>query len=650
MNSDSLLSINNEDFNLVISGPKPSLNSVALKKFQGGTLRNENKFNGLINITHLNSIGETPILRVETKTSKFNKDNTSIEVTTNISSEEGEKVYLPIFFENIDYELFFVYTSEDADYTIWHEHSSINKNIKNFKKHKTITSRFNFRNNVGLSSFEIKERGKAVLKLTFSVFSLKLDYLSDRYYMINDLKKLHNNLLNELFNPTKTNADTILERASGTEWLVNFYKVSEDLLSTLRRIEHKAHNKIASEKRLQRVDKVKKPSKKLNNLINKFGKHDILRRNTVVIEHKITDLNTAENQYIKFLILYLINSVEKWTSFIITSESKSLKAIQDEHFFKLIQINSRKLKKISKNRFWSLIEANKENLKNKTNFMFHDEFIKFEKLVKLVKRALLLQEKGNNHIYTLPMDKLYEMWSFCKISQVIGSLVHGNNNQLVLKVSTNAFRTFLEMGQVSKVKVSNDISISTNRLFNTTRNGNYFSPFVSQKPDIVLEIKSKKQLNLMDAKYKIDVVLKKEENEFSSLNSKDLVSRDLSEVPLENIFYRPKDEDINTMHRYRDAILITNNTNDLERAVNRGMILYPRRITKVEEEAINNYIQKMVDYKIGAIPLAPGEEDVHWLLNYSTDLIPDKPEDNEQIRIIARLINLMLSEGKDPEV
>lgn len=103
----------------------------------------------------------------------------------------------------------------------------------------------------------------------------------------------------------------------------------------------------------------------------------------------------------------------------------------------------------------------------------------------------------------------------------------------------------------------------------------------------------------------------------------------------------PKDEDINVMHRYRDAILRRGPENP--RAARYGLILYPHKITDAEREEVQARWQLLHQFEIGAVPLSPGESDQEWLAAHAQqDWVPSTPE-TEQVRVLAAAIARMLN-------
>jgi predicted component of viral defense system (DUF524 family) len=640
MSLTDLVVLKTDDFLLSIKGTLPNKNSFALKNFSGG--QDEEITRNLIrHIKHTSEIGDTTLLKVERKTTRYTNENTIVSVFTNYE-KNGLTYYLPIFFENINYHVQLT-SFNNKKYTLWHEHSTINNNLAYFEQHKSFSGTINFRNNVGLTQFTVLEDGKTIFQIDATVFSIKIDFLKERLTMINELSNIHNQLVYEVFNPTKSEGTGVSKSATGLEWLVNFYNLSDHLLNVVERIEKKAHQRLNIESKVCNVRKIKKANSSLIKKINKYGKEEIFQKNTISLYVKSKDLNTPENKFIKYLMKQIIKQINKWKHYVENSPLESIKAIKTEHFYHKILSNGKKLGRRINNDFWSHIEDTNVGIQNKTNFLFHNEFVKFEKLVRLISKGINIQVKGTRYIYTLSMEHLYEVWAFCKLVQLISGFIYGDSNAYTLKVKTDAFRTVLKTGQSSKIKVNDHITIATNRMFTTNMTSTYFTPLVNQQPDLVFEIENKQELNILDAKYKIEVAVVESDN-LKILSYKELISKDISD---KEIIFKPKDEDINTMHRYKDAIqtnIFIEGKHELKKAVKRGIILYPHKPSLSDANRIEDYLTKFDKFKIGAIPFSPGNIDSNWLSEFTTALIVEPHESVEQIRILARIVQDILAE------
>ena len=157
----------------------------------------------------------------------------------------------------------------------------------------------------------------------------------------------------------------------------------------------------------------------------------------------------------------------------------------------------------------------------------------------LYKYYLMLQ-KGlsiNSNIFTLSMKELsvlYEYWCFIKINSLLKKKYILISTD-VLKLNKDGVYVTLKKGKEASFKYLNP---KTNEEFIVYYNAGRDSKTVSQKPDNILSICKDGTLKayefIFDAKYKIDTSSKYKEK---------------YNTP------GPKEEDINTMHRYRDAII-----------------------------------------------------------------------------------------------
>lgn len=184
------------------------------------------------------------------------------------------------------------------------------------------------------------------------------------------------------------------------------------------------------------------------------------------------------------------------------------------------------------------------------------------------------------------MALLYEYWCFIKLNSLMK-----NNYQLVsqdiIKANGTGLAVALVKGKASKVRYkdeNNEESIVLS--YNPTM---LQMPTVNQRPDNVLSLKKRGGIveyeYIFDAKYKMD-------------------------PSLPNTYYHqsvcslpgPKEEDINTMHRYRDAIVSETPTR-YERGMVGAYVLFPYHN---EQEYRNHRFYKSIDkVNIGGLPFLP---------------------------------------------
>lgn len=643
MQKDELFAIEAPGFRLAILGPLPSPNSLALREFPGGVMSAPTNRFQFIDIVVPVAETKIPLLRVERSSPKYTLEQVVISVGPKYE-KDGNSLFLPLFFENIDYQVELISTASGR-FSLWHEYSSIRNNLTAFHKFKSFSGTFNFGNNVGVSSFQIVEEGIPHLTITFAVFSIKVDFYKERLLMMEELSDLHNTLIFSLFRPTTSSAQSVYRPSLGLEWLVSFYQLSDELVKTIHRIEKKAYHQIQSQIEVVAIRKIKRPNKSYLRQVTIHGKKAILAKRNLSIERRRVEVSTRENKYIKFLMRRILTLGRTWLMYVNQSDLPSLIRIRENESI-LDQIKSQ-LELVGKslhNDFWESVGEDLPILHNKTAFLFQELFVKFERLFRTLNSGVSVHINGTQFIFTLPMDKLYEIWTYCKLAEIISILVNPAGSIVAPKTKVNAFQAVLLTGHAARTHIDKDISISANWLFTTDSKNLYFSPIVPQEPDLVFEVRNQTVLNIFDAKYQIDVAIIKD-GRIVHLSNADLISKDLSN---EEVIFRPKEENINTIHRYKDAIQTQRDVPAEEksrRAVRTGAILYPHKPSRSETDRIEKNFENLRSFRIGAVPLAPGNSDSEWMYNLdrTEDLIPDDAS-SEQIRLFAKLIREIIGQ------
>lgn len=621
-----LLKISHPDFTLSIVGPIPMRGSYALSKLND-TKFETTQFPVLLNA--MDEVNNLTFCKIESNIINLNK-----EIIVEYTSLDEGGLPLPLFFEQIDYNIFLSY-NKGNDIDFWHENTNLTVNLSKFNEN-VVSGTINFFNNVGETTFEIKKNNKCILKLFCIVYSTKLDFFVQRKKMLLEVQKIHNSILYELFKPTKEKAKSSTAKIDGIEWLTLFFQTSDTLLNLVKRIENKAHSKLHSKIELKTVNKLKGGDKNFIKQTQKFGYDFVVNSNKIWTDKKVVTNDTAENRYIKFILVQMVRAGKKWLSFIEKSDAQRNESIILSEYFAKIKKNVYELERILNNKFWKPIKIDERVLSSRGNFGFHHEFTKTEQFARKLKRGLLFDKSGEERIYVLSMDQLYELWAYIKIAEIISIIKYGVTGTIKIRAGSNEFRTTILTGVSSKVDITDSISLQTNRLF-TTQTKPYRIPLVSQKPDIILEIQDKKQLVLFDAKYKINVLISEDGKKYDVLSYKDLIQKS---IVGKEILILPNDADINVIHRYKDAIYL-NQVDSYNHVVIKGFILFPGYIS---EESLLKSKDIANKFGISFLPLSPGNQDEFWHTSgiFDFDRTTRMNDQIEDIRAVAEsLLNII---------
>ena len=192
---------------------------------------------------------------------------------------------------------------------------------------------------------------------------------------------------------------------------------------------------------------------------------------------------------------------------------------------------------------------------------------------------------------------LYEYWTFLKLGSILQKYCI-NGEQNIIQISNDGLFLNLQRNKIAQRKFTlpeTGEQIILQYQYTTGQHG----PTVTQKPDSMLSIEKKGKDYLFqyifDAKYRINVG--------------------------ENMIPGPKEDDINTMHRYRDSIVAERN-GGYERTAFGAYVLFPWHEEMVyKEHALYESIRKV---NIGGLPFLPNatllvEQVIRSLLSKSAD-------------------------------
>lgn len=184
---------------------------------------------------------------------------------------------------------------------------------------------------------------------------------------------------------------------------------------------------------------------------------------------------------------------------------------------------------------------------------------------------------------------LYEYWCFIKLN----SLLRNSKNYILLsqnivRVQGNGLYVSLVKGRGTKVKYQN---IKTKELVTLAYNYKEVDvPTVNQKPDNVLTLEKKgtdiQYEYIFDAKYRINPAL-----------PGSYYYNAIGHTP------GPEVDDINTMHRYRDAIVYSNGSKRFERMMFGAYVLFP--YGNEAEYRKHRFYTSIEKVNIGGLPFLP---------------------------------------------
>lgn len=549
-------------------------------------------------------ISEEATLKIDT----FGKQTDSWDI------QYKESFYLK---EYSDYEV--IIQSKNNDIVdFYHDNLNIrNKVTPITSKSNNLSGIINFKGDIGFTDILIKVNNKEELKITLEVYPSKISYKEDYRAILNDVNEEIYNLAYGFLARTYLGSE-INNRTNNVD--TEFYSILNYVFDNLKKaidiILLNPHHELQKESKVVKYHSIRKCSNEtikylekrpylMNKMNNKYLPSEAL------IVNKVITTNTNENRFLKFMLLKIIEKIDK---FIYKFKKLNYKD-------NIVISNLSKFKKEINRRINTSFLRNIPSEYNEANLSL--VFSMASGYKELYKYYLMLQ-KGltiSSNIFSISIKELsllYEYWCFIKINSILEKKYKLITTDF-LKINRNGINISLTKGVESSLTYENP---KTQEKFKVYYNSTKASKTVSQKPDNILSMHKDGSVKsyefIFDAKYKID---RSEEyiNKYKTIG--------------------PKEEDINTMHRYRDAIVhkykkqerarnrewFNDNFDDDYSSINNcifgAFVLFP--YDDEEEFKKNKFYKSIEEVNIGAIPFLPSttklmEEFLDELVNESS--------------------------------
>lgn len=206
--------------------------------------------------------------------------------------------------------------------------------------------------------------------------------------------------------------------------------------------------------------------------------------------------------------------------------------------------------------------------------------------------------------------QLYEYWCFLKLNQLLGQkykLVKQN----IIRVNRSGIFVTLDRSQSAKMVYENPVNGEQFILYYNAIPVTDQTPTLSQRPDNVLTLKKKDAGQVKEYKYVFD--------------AKYRLNPAYPGTPYEKRYKQPgpEEDDINTMHRYRDAIVYQEKSSgEYERSMFGAYVLFP--YPDEERFKSHQFYRSIELLNIGAFPFLPNATGL--VEQFLEEIIRDSPE------------------------
>lgn len=522
-------------------------------------------------------------------------------------------------------------------------------------KQNVYSGTFNTGSRAGFSKFEIMYDGDKIFESEFEIFPSKMDYKQDFESMMQDIIDISHKIAFDFDRSTYLKAETTDERLPSDKIWFNIMKnLFDQFEDAFRVVAQNPKRKLETREEMVRPSKVRQSGPQLqkwlrknadkleetdteNALFEANGTHYSAQK--LPEERKENTYDTIENRFLKHVLEQskrrLNRFKNKYVSF--TSNERTRSENQD----RIDEMNNI-LETLTEFQNYDFIERASRLRQNK----FHTLALQMAPGYKSLYKIYFLLQKGlklNGEAFELhPKDisELYEYWCFLKIVE----LLHDSEdpqlsieNDEVFQVTNSGIKVSLSQGQKSEIFFQNEENGDEFRLYynwrddaeftgengQTTFNYSMFdefdfpepeqNPTKQQKPDILIELR------------KNDPALKKNNSyptEFKFILDAKYKNEDHGQGNGDVDTLGPKSGDIDTMHRYRDAIIseLESNSDDefsskyLREAIN-AIVLFPigndNRGTEIKHyQNYDNFFRSIGEVGIGGLPFLPNTEEL----------------------------------------
>jgi len=563
-----LITIKNEDFSLNIKG----------KAFHPDHQKEFPESNrGRALISYYSSLDEACTFKY------YDPENAELKS----SSLNSIKSY-PLFFEYQNYDL---YIEASQAVEIYHPNREIRKSLSHpTNKQNVLYGSINFGSDIGYSELEIRSNNAVLLRLKIEVFPSKIDYRTDYQQLLDEVNQEVYNLAYDFLRKTFQNMKIAEENnVTEAEFFAILKNIFNNLFKAFKRIEETPHHRIIKKKSVRPAAKAKNINRQSLKWLNKKSHHynrELKLPEKILAVEKKLSYDNFENKFLKWVFIELIKRLRSFKDNYIKHKQNS-----DQGLIAEIDKMLRKLKL---------------NLKRS----FLDQVGELQKIdsislvlqmapgYKEIYRYYLMLSKGltmNGEIFRLSIKELwqlYEYWTFLKLNRLLQNKYKMVKNDII-KLDYSGINVTLAKGAQAEVEYINPITGEEFTLSYNSYTGDGIT--TNQQPDNILSLSKKDSKYhykfIFDAKYRLNTAEEgtRYEDRYKGIPG-------------------PEEDDINTMHRYRDAVAAELDNSKYQRTMVGAFVLFPYH--DQEKFKKHRFYKSIEKINIGAFPFLPGSTEL----------------------------------------
>lgn len=507
----------------------------------------------------------------------------------------------PLFFEQADY---IVSAKSLVGASLYFDHSD--KHIRDAvtvldsEEPDRLGGVVNFGNEVGYSNLIFfDDRGNRLL-IEIEVFPAKLSYKEDYEAIRNDINEMVESAAIDFINSTYSLGGISRSRNNVPAIFFSLItQIFDKYYKSIKLIMQRPNHKLTAEYNVVPVHKMRRIDSHTLQWISTHSDKVTCRDGKIYV-NKILDVskrikyNTVENQLVKFMLMLTVKKLQNFKRKYIAGFREPNKSA-DRNILKTVDGMVTKINIQLKNPIFDGVSQLNGLETMSLAFQMAPGYRELYRYFQLLQRGISFS--GEVYRFSLKeTSTLYEYWCFIKLVNIMKNKYTLLDDSMdIIKANRKGITVTLSKEKKSEVKF---IDTKTGDKFELVYNpGEYPSDTVKQVPDNVLKLTKRKGREgkyagfqyVFDAKYKVEM-------------NPDSYYPDKEKKP------GPKVADINTMHRYRDAIV--SKTGELsEKLMFGAYVLFPYPYS--EDEYRTHQFYKSIDsVNIGGIPFLPGKTQI----------------------------------------
>lgn len=501
----------------------------------------------------------------------------------------GEYRTVPLFYEQQRYEIV-IESFSSSPVEFWHENYNVRNKVTSVgRSEKILSGMINFGNEIGMSDLIVRVNGTDYLRLVIEVFPSKISYKNDYKAIVADVTAEVYNVIFDLLKKTYLGyRQNDRVGNSPVEFLAVVSKIYEDFIQAADMILQQPHHELETIHEVLPSHKIKSTDIRTVRWIEKHPAHVARLGNGFAVDKalavkKRVNYDTKENRLTKYV---LQSTAKKLIGF-----KQNYMRLQRESDTALISKIDSMVQGITRrynSGFLANVNAHEASSGMSLVFSMAPGYRELYKYYLMLLRGLSVTGDVF-HISVKDLALLYEYWCFIKLNSLMrNSSKYDLISQDIVKIQGNGIYVSLVKGKSSRVQYRNR---ATQEVITLSYNPKEIDvPTITQKPDNVLTLEKKgadvQYEYVFDAKYRINPALPGTDYYAS-----------VGHTP------GPEIGDINTMHRYRDAIVYRSGASPFERTMFGAYVLFP--YSNEDEYRSHRFFESIDKVNIGGLPFLP---------------------------------------------